>query len=220
MKQRVLVIGAGGHCRALLGVLKNLYIDEQFEVYDLETPRLGERILDVPVLGSVEDIFCKENIDGRVRVYLAIGDNAIRQFWFTRVVEFGLNVPNLISAHALIGEGAIIGSAGVQIMPNAFVGPEASIGVNTIMNTASVIEHEATVGDHCHVSPQATLAGRVVLGQVAFSWGWQCGDRRSCCGRTNNSVGAGAVVVKDILTHGTTVVGVPARRLSRSELSL
>lgn len=219
MKQRVLVIGAGGHCRALLGVLKNLYIDEQFEVYDLETPRLGERILDVPVLGSVEDIFCKENIDGRVRVYLAIGDNAIRQFWFTRVVEFGLNVPNLISAHALIGEGAIIGSAGVQIMPNAFVGPEASIGVNTIMNTASVIEHEATVGDHCHVSPQATLAGRVVLGAGSLvGAGSVVIEDRVVAERT--IVGAGAVVVKDILTHGTTVVGVPARRLSRSELSL
>ena len=72
-------------------------------------------------------------------------------------------------------------------------------------------DHDAQVGDHSHIAPQAALGGgvrvgrRVLLGAGALV----LAGLRICDGAV---IGAGAVVRAPILEPGT-YAGVPARRI-------
>lgn len=82
------------------------------------------------------------------------------------------------------------------------------------MNTAAVVEHDCRIGDHVHLSPGLLLGGGVTvhsfahvgIGAIALP-GTEIGE--------GAIVGAGAVVLDSVPPH-TTVVGIPARIISRA----
>jgi UDP-perosamine 4-acetyltransferase len=87
----------------------------------------------------------------------------------------------------------------------------ASIGTGTIVNTAAVVEHDATVGDWCHLASRSTLCGQVRVGAGSLV-GAGAVLRQSVSLGDSTVVGAGAVVLRDSAGH-ETLCGVPARRL-------
>lgn len=83
-----------------------------------------------------------------------------------------------------------------------------------ILNTSCCIEHDCVVGVCTHISPGASLAGGVQIGDA--SWiGIGASVRQQIHIGDNVVVGAGAAVVSDI-SDNMTVAGVPARVLDRS----
>ena len=69
-----------------------------------------------------------------------------------------------------------------------------------------------TVGDHSHIAPHATICGRSRIGNNVF-----CGASSTVIDKINICddvvIGAGAVVINDIIESGT-YIGVPAKRIS------
>ena len=53
-------------------------------------------------------------------------------------------------------------------MHDALINASASIGKNCIINTKSLIEHDATIKDHCHISTGAIINGSVLVGEESF----------------------------------------------------
>ena len=94
-------------------------------------------------------------------------------------------------------------------MANSCINSSAKIGKHCIINTGAIIEHDNIIEDYVHISPNATLGGTVKIGESTHvGIGSIVKNNITIC--KNCTIGAGAVVVKNILEEGT-YVGVPAR---------
>ena len=211
MKRQALIIGAGGHCRVVVSLLRDLGEHNVLGIVDLAEPRVGEVIMEVPVIGSVTRIGEFRN-RADLDVFLAIGDNALRRTWWQTVGDLGVPMPNLISPRAIVDQHARLGVANV-VCARAFIGPGALIGDNNLINTAALIEHEVLLGNHCHLAPSSTVAGRSRVGCCCFiGAGATLIDNVEVGGQI--TIGAGATVVHSITDSGT-YIGTPARRVDR-----
>jgi UDP-N-acetylbacillosamine N-acetyltransferase len=200
----LLILGFGGHARSVAdvalasGVRSLLFIDDNADA--------GEQFLGFPVQRELTRL-----PDGWLCLPAA-GDNYRRQAQvkFARQAQWPL--ATLVSPAATIGAGAVLG-AGSFVGHHAHVGPMTLLGTACIINTAAVVEHDCMLGDHVHVSVNATLAGRSRLGDFVFlGAGATVIDGVTLADHI--TVGAGGVVIASIGSRGT-YVGVPARRTRR-----
>ncbi len=199
----VAVIGAGGHTRSLINILKKTFLECEIEIYDDGFVSAGETICGFPILGGPDHI--KKNM----AVVLSKGDNQVRKDLYHRY-SGQVYKSNLIHAAAYIEEDCKIGFSN-QIFANAYINSSVIIRDNNIINTAAILEHEVIIGSHNHISVNAVLCGRVELGSECFiGASATVRDKIKICDKV--VIGAGSVVVKDIERPGV-YVGVPCRKV-------
>ena len=187
-------------------------------VFD-DTPGLASPFPDVPIyLGATFEQWVAEHGAHDVGFCIAIGNphGRVRLRLHDKLVTAGL-LPTTIAHHtACIETNAVIGE-GSQLMAGAFVGAEARIGRQCIINSNASVDHEDVLEDGVEVAPGATLCGLV---HVEIN-GWICAGAtvlpRIRIG-ADAIVGAGSVVNRHV-EAGTVVVGVPARLKRRMEQS-
>lgn len=135
---------------------------------------------------------------------VAIGDNAERKRMVeSEAREWGLSV----HASAVIADGTSLGE-GTMICAGAIICPNVRIGKHCIINTGASIDHDCIIGDYCHVGPHATLCGTVTLEGGVFCGAGSVVIQGRRVGEWS-TVGAGGVVVKDVLPN-VIVKGNPA----------
>lgn len=115
--------------------------------------------------------------------------------------------PRASICSSVIGEGTVIA-------PGAVIAPHASIGKHVLVNYNATIGHDTVVGDLSVVSPNAAVGGNCVLGRGVYV-GSGASIKEQLTIADGVTIGMGAVVTKDILEPGITVVGVPARKLEK-----
>jgi UDP-N-acetylbacillosamine N-acetyltransferase len=203
------VFGASGHGMVVCDILGAVREGRRVAGFvDDDRSLHGTRVLDLPVIGAVEDIVRR----GGRSVAMGIGDNAARRRMFARVLDLGLQPVTavhpsaVVSPHAMVGRGAVV-------MANVTINVAAEIGENAIVNTGASIDHHCVIGAHAHIAPGAILAGTVRIGEETLVGagavvipGVSIGAR--CV------VAAGAVVTSN-LPDDATVAGVPARPIER-----
>lgn len=147
---------------------------------------------------------------------IAIGNphGRIRLRLHDRLVSAGLEPITIAHATAWIEPNAEVG-IGCQLMAGAFVGAEARLGRQCIINTNASVDHEDVLEDGVEIAPGATLCGLVHI----ETNGWVCAGAtvlpRIRIG-ADAIVGAGAVVNRDVAAK-SVVVGVPARLMKMKE---
>jgi sugar O-acyltransferase (sialic acid O-acetyltransferase NeuD family) len=163
----VLLVGAGGHARACIDVIES---EGRFEVAGLvgRIEEVGSRVLGYRVLGSDADL-------GRLRAQhahalITVGqiktpEPRIRLFELLR--QAGYELPVFVSPHAHVSQHAALG-AGTIVMHGAVVNAGARVGCNCIINSQSLVEHDAVIGDHCHVATAAAINSGVRVGSATF----------------------------------------------------
>ena len=103
--------------------------------------------------------------------------------------KFGLQIPRAAS----IGHGLYIGHGiGVVINPTTRIGNNCNLSQFTTIGSND--GKAATIGDNVYIGPSVCIVGDVSIG-------------------SNSTIGAGAVVVKDV-PENATVAGVPAKILN------
>ena len=95
--------------------------------------------------------------------------------------------------------------------PNAIFLNSFSVtyGVNTIINSGAIVEHDCQIGAHAHIAPRATLCGNVVVGDHTFIGAGATIIEGVTIG-SNVTVGAGSVVLRDI-PNNVISVGIPSK---------
>ena len=197
---RLVIIGAGGHGKVVADIaLKNGYSDICF----VDDNAVGE-CLGFPIIGTSACVGALD--DGVTDFVIGIGSNLIRK----KVAECH-DVPwaTLIHPSAQIGAEVSIGN-GTVVMANAVINVSAKVGLHCIINTGAIVEHDNVIEDYVHLSPGAVLGGTVRIGELTHV-AIRATVRNNINICRECTIGAGAVVVKQIVKRGT-YIGVPAQK--------
>ena len=210
MRNDILVIGAGGHCRVVLSILSYYKELNVIGIADRDSKNLGEDILGIQVQYTWDD-FQAVYDEGVLNAVLAVGSNKERKHLFNELTEIGYSIKTLIDPSALIDKGAKIG-IGTTICMGVKIGPLVSIGDNCIIYTGATIDHETIIKNDCFIAPGVCIAGRVSIENGSFV-GIGCSIKDKIKIGANTIIGAGSVVINDFPSN-TKAVGVPAKQLN------
>jgi sugar O-acyltransferase (sialic acid O-acetyltransferase NeuD family) len=203
----VVILGAGGHGRVVLDILRAAGQHTPVGFIDADTTRAGTDLDGLPVLGPVNMLAKLRRQDVRGAI-VAIGDNRVRAAYADLVLQNNLELVNAIHPSAILSPTAKIG-VNVVIAAGAIVSTDAHLADGVVVNTGAIVDHECRIARAVHISPGVVLAGRVQVEEAAFIG---IGARVIPCMKvgSHSTIGAGAVVIEDVPAHAT-VVGVPAR---------
>ncbi len=214
---RVVGLGAGGHAKVVVEMLKLMGAHELVGLLDSNSALWGTEVLGVPVLGD-DGLLPGIYSQGASHAFIGVGgvgDTGPRKRLYEMANRTGFQMVDVIHPSAVVSASAAWGQ-GLTAMAGAVINAGAQLGDNVIVNTGAIVEHDCVIGDHVHVATGARLASTVQVGDWAHI-GLGASVRQCVHIGRSSIVGAGAVVVEDV-PDNVVVVGVPARILKRVEV--
>ena len=196
MKEKIILVGGGGHCKSCMDVIEQEGRYTIAGIVDV-LEKKQHTVLGYPVIGADADL--AELIKSFPNVLITLGQiksSARRMELFDEIKQMGARFPVIqsplayVSPHAHIGEGTIV-------MHHALINAGASVGRNCIINTKALVEHDAVIEDHCHISTGAIINGGVRIGKGTF-FGSNAVCKEYIEIGENAVVGCGATIVKNI----------------------
>jgi sugar O-acyltransferase (sialic acid O-acetyltransferase NeuD family) len=208
-EERIIVVGAGGHARAVLDVIRS---EGRYAVAGLldSSRERGTHWLGAEVLGDESALpdLCRA-LDTRLGL-VAVGDNWQRRALMQRLEERvpGFAFASCVHPKASVAADALLG-AGSVVMPGAVVVSGCRIGRGCIVNTLASLDHDGVMEDFASLAPGVVAGGNVHVGAcAALSLGARVmhGIRIG----PHAVVGAGALVLEEVPAQ-VVAFGVPAR---------
>ncbi len=210
MRKRICIVGAGGHGREILDVLRA--VDDQSASWEFvgfvadDEPRRELLVsTGAPWLGTVNDAIEHARFDAYL---VGIGDAHAREVVSQRLEAAGVTSLALAHPSATIGSGTTR-ALGSVVWPQASLSTQVQLGRHSHVNQAASVSHDVVIGDFVTVAPHATVCGAATLGDGSWVGAAACVLQGVTVGR-GAVVGAGAVVLHDVPSF-SVVAGVPAR---------
>ena len=167
MKEKIVLIGGGGHCHSVIDVIE---LENRYEIIGIVDTKenIGKKVLGYEIIGcddDLETIFlsCKNALItvGQIKT------SDLRIKLFDKLKDIGFNFPVIISPIAYVSKHATI-DEGTVIMHHALVNANVKIGKNCIINSKALIEHDCIIGDNCHISTASVINGGVTVKANTF----------------------------------------------------
>lgn len=202
MKKSLLILGAGGHSSVIADVAKLqgythiAYLDDQKKS---EPNKL--------ILGCCQDV---DKYINDFDIFIGFGNNDIRKYWFTYLKNKHASFATLIHPSAILGSNVIV-SEGTIIMANVVIQANTNIEEGCIINTAATIDHDCFIQRFTHICPGVHVAGGVKVKESCWI-GIGSSIIQQICIEKEITVGAGAVVIENLVKKGT-YVGIPAKKV-------
>lgn len=195
--RRLLIIGAGGHARAVLDVVAARGEHVVAGLIDDFRP-VGSSSLGYSIVGGeaqVASLLAQLAVD---EVFIAIGDNFQREAMSARLMDrLGhLELATLVHPSAVLGRDVSIGS-GTVVMAGCVIGGGSRIGRGCVVNTSSSLDHEGELGDWSSLAPGVVTGGRVSVGRRSFV-GLGAKLKQGVVIGDDTVIGAGSLVLSDV----------------------
>ena len=209
--KKLLLIGAGGHCRSVLDCI--ISGQEYDEIGIVEREICGGSVLGIPVIGTDADLpqLFAQGWTQAVITVGSVGDSSIRRKLYSSLKKVGFKFPSVIDPSAMIGRETMIGE-GVFIGKRVVVNTGTQLATCAIINTGAILEHDCRIGEFSHIAPGTTLCGEVSVGEDSHIGAGSVVRQQLQIGR-NSLIGAGSVVVKNIPDR-KIAFGNPCREVS------
>lgn len=209
MKDKLVVLGGGGHAKVCIDIIITSGL---YEIVGFLDKAKQESIQGICYLG--DDTCLDELFSQGVRyAFVAIGNNRLRQKLNNNLIAHGYKLINAISLKSSISSTVKLGIGNV-VMPGAIINADAVIGDGCIINTNASLDHECMISDFVHIAPGCSISGCVSIGEGTFvGTGTNIIDKikiGSWC-----QIGAGSVLVSDIESN-SLAYGVPARTVAKT----
>lgn len=203
----VVIIGAGGHGRDIRALLRHLKESEYFDRIDFlgflddnpETDRIGP-ISDYTKLMS--------EYGKRLRYVVGVNDPMVRRKIVSYMDSIHARPISIIHETAVIGPDCYVGQGSV-LGPYSVLTVGVNIGRHVHLNTGASVNQGSVLGDYCTLSPGVRVCGDVHVGHTTYLGANSTVINMKNVGN-NVTLGAGAVVVKDIPSD-VVAVGLPAK---------
>lgn len=198
------ILGAGGHGKVIADTASAAGW-EKIIFFDMDWPNFRP-VRHWSICGNFDDLLAQlPFIDG---VIIGIGDNQIRYEKACLLNQVNAPFVTIIHPRAMISPFVKIG-LGTVVMAGAIINIDAQVGHHCIINSGAILEHDVKIADYVHISPNASLAGGVIVD--SFSWvGLGVTVRQKIHIGTRVILGAGSVLVQNTPNH-CTMIGVPAK---------
>lgn len=186
-KEEIVLIGGGGHCKSVIDVIET---EDKFCIAGVidTKEKLGHIISGYEFIGTDDDLI---NLVKEYQYFLItvgqIKNSRIRFYLYEKLKKLKVTLPVIVSPKAYIARTSTI-DEGTVVMHNSFVNAAVKVGVNSIINTSAIIEHDSLVGDHSHISTGAVINGDCRVGNHCF-------------------IGSNAVVLNGITIQDNVIVG-------------
>lgn len=205
--KELLIIGAGGHGKVAADIARKMRRWQRIKFLDD-----NENIKSAMGIDVIDITDSAANYIRQYDIFIAIGCSKTREKIQEQLLKSGANIPRLIHPCSIIGDNVEIG-IGTVIMAGAVINCCSKIGRGCIINTGSTIGHDNTIEDYVHISSGVHTAGTVKVGKNTWiGIGSVISNNINVTGGC--VVGAGTVIVKDIIEAGI-YVGVPARKIAK-----
>lgn len=193
----MILMGAGGHARILLGLIHAL----GGRLDGICDPELASR-------GSSE--WCGERVLGDDSVLAALRPGSVgvvNGIGFVPGSTLRRKIQDMIDAHGhaqpiLCHPVAFVDSSaqldpGVQVMAGAVIQPETRLETAVVINTGASVDHHCVIGAGTHIAPGVTVCGGVTIGRDVFI-GAGAVIAPGCSVGERAVVAAGTVIVRDV----------------------
>jgi sugar O-acyltransferase (sialic acid O-acetyltransferase NeuD family) len=215
MPKTLVIVGAGGSGREVLGLVRDIEDGRNgsweflgFVADDVPDEEALFRI-GAPYLGSTEDADLLSSLSGSYFA-VAIGNGALRAHAFAHMREAGLLPAILIHPTVVAGQDIEI-NPGAVICAGSILTTNIRLGAGAYVNLGCTISHDVSIGNFVTLAPNVSLSGNVTLNDFA-NLGTGVSVIQGINIGPSVTVGAGAVVTRNV-DENLTVVGVPARPL-------
>ncbi len=211
----IVVVGAGGFGREVIEIFKDQnklekkwnilgFIDKNKKLY-------GKNINNFQVLGGL-DWFIKNNDVGCV---CAIGEPDAKRRTILKLKSMNVKFYNAIHPSVIMSEFVKLGE-GIIICAGSILTVNIDIGNHVIININTTIGHDTIIGDYCSIMPTVKINGNNHLHEGTYIGTGATFIQQVSVG-AGSTIGAGAVVVKDV-PKNVVAVGIPAKVIKNKEI--
>lgn len=195
MKEKIILVGGGGHCKSCIDVIEQEGKYEIAGIVDVQE-KMHEKILGYEIIATDRDLPALAKEYKHFLITLGqIKSPEKRIGLFNDLKDSGGKFPVIISPLAYVSRHAQI-AEGTIVMHQALVNAGARVGKNCIINSNALIEHDAMIGDHCHIATCAVINGGVKIGSGTF-FGSNAVCREYIEIGENSVIGCGATILKN-----------------------
>ncbi|MBS4034543.1 MAG: acetyltransferase [Ignavibacterium sp.] len=194
MKDKIVIIGGGGHAKSVISTIKKL---DRYEILGYTDFKDNGPILGIKFIGSDEilpDILIK-NVNCKAVIGIgSVGLSDKRIETYNMLKEIGFELPAIKAKSAIVKEEVSIGE-GTVLLENVTVGIGSKIGRCVIINAGSIIYHQCSIGDFVHLAPMTYISSSSVIGNNSF-------------------IGIGAAITENIEIDESCLIGAGAAILN------
>jgi len=214
--QKVIIVGSSGHSKVIIDIFEK---ENKYQIVGLLDAyrNKGEETLGYKVIGKEDDLPVLLSKNSNCKIFIAIGDNWIRNKVMNKIIEIVPNIDFATTIHpsAQIGKNVQIGK-GVAIMAGAIINSDTKIGDFTIINTKASIDHDSKMLNFSSLAPNVTTGGNVSIGEFsAISIGATI--KHGLLIGNHSIIGVGALLMKNC-GDNLIMYGVPAKEIRKREI--